>query len=201
MMQHERITMPHIFRVGKKVVYPAHGVALIEAIEEKVVSGCRQSFYILRVLGNDTTTTIMIPPHNAARVGLREVIGPSEIPRVMEILRRKDVEISPNWNRRFKDNSERIKSGSLYEMALVLRKLVVLQKERHLSFGEKKMLENVRQLIVSEIAIAAGIGPRGGGGGVGLRTREPVYAGRCGRRAGCGAGCAPGGAGAETGPG
>jgi CarD family transcriptional regulator len=78
----------------------------------------------------------------------------------MEILRRKDVEISPNWNRRFKDNSERIKSGSLYEMALVLRKLVVLQKERHLSFGEKKMLENVRQLIVSEIAISAGIDPR-----------------------------------------
>jgi len=160
MLKVERITMPHIFRVGKKVVYPAHGVALIEAIEEKVVSGCRQSFYILRVLGNDTTTTIMIPTHNATRVGLREVIGPSEIPRVMEILRRKDVEISPNWNRRFKDNSERIKSGSLYEMALVLRKLVVLQKERHLSFGEKKMLENVRQLIVSEIAIAAGIDPR-----------------------------------------
>src|SRR3972149_649281 len=109
MMQHERITMPHIFRVGKKVVYPAHGVALIEAIEEKVVSGCRQSFYILRVLGNDTT--IMIPTHNATRVGLRDVIGPSEIPRVMEILRRKDVEISPTWNRRFKDNWERISSG------------------------------------------------------------------------------------------
>jgi CarD family transcriptional regulator len=158
MLGFERITMPHIFRVGKKVVYPAHGVALIEAIEEKVVSGCRQSFYILRVLGNEST--IMIPTHNAARVGLREVIGRSEIPRVMEILRRKDVEISPNWNRRFKDNSERIKSGSLYEMALVLRKLVVLQKERHLSFGEKKMLENVRQLIVSEIAISAGIDPR-----------------------------------------
>jgi len=150
--------MPHMFCVGKKVVYPAQGVALIEAIEEKVVSGCRQSFYILRVLGNDTT--IMIPIHNATLVGLREVIGRSEIPRVMEILRRKDVDISPNWNRRFKDNWERIKSGSLYEMALVLRKLVVLQKERHLSFGEKKMLENVRQLIVSEIAIAAGIDHR-----------------------------------------
>lgn len=150
--------MQEIFCVGKKVVYPAHGVAMIEAIEEKTVSGCRQSFYMLRILGNDTT--IMIPTHNAIRVGLREVIGPSEIPRVMEILRRKDVEICPNWNRRFKDNWERIKSGSLYEMALVLRKLVILQKERHLSFGEKKMFENVRQLIVSEIAHAAGIDPR-----------------------------------------
>jgi CarD family transcriptional regulator len=104
-------------------------------------------------------TTIMIPIDNAKRVGLREVIGRSEIPQVMEILRRKDVEICSNWNRRFKDNWERIKSGSLYEMALVLRKLVVLQKERHLSFGEKKMLENVRRLIVSEIAHAAGIDP------------------------------------------
>lgn len=150
--------MPQTFRVGNKVVYPAHGVALIEAIEDKTVSGCRQSFYILRILGNDTT--IMIPTHNAKRVGLRDVIGRSEIPRVMEILRRKEVEISPNWNRRFKDNWERIKSGSLFEMALVLRKLVVLQRERHLSFGEKKMLENVRQLIVTEIAHAAGIDPR-----------------------------------------
>ena len=150
--------MQQTFRVGNKVVYPAHGVALIEAIEDKTVSGCRQCFYILRILGNDTT--IMIPTHNAKRVGLRDVIGRSEIPRVMEILRRKEVEISPNWNRRFKDNWERIKSGSLFEMALVLRKLVVLQRERHLSFGEKKMLENVRQLIVTEIAHAAGIDPR-----------------------------------------
>src|SRR3989304_3690011 len=98
MMQHERITMPHIFRVGKKVVYPAHGVALIEAIEEKGVSGGRQSFYILRGLGNDTTITI--PAHNAAGVRFSDVIGPSDITWVMESLRRKDVEISPNWNRR-----------------------------------------------------------------------------------------------------
>ena len=81
--------MQQTFRVGNKVVYPAHGVALIEAIEDKTVSGCRQSFYILRILGNDTT--IMIPTHNAKRVGLRDVIGPSEIPRVMEILDRKSV--------------------------------------------------------------------------------------------------------------
>jgi len=150
--------MHEMFCIGKKVVYPAHGVALIESIEEKEVSGCRQSFYILRILGN--STTIMIPTHNAKRVGIREVIGRSEIPKVMEILRKKDVEIVSNWNRRFKDNWERIKTGSLYEVALVLRKLVQLQKERNLSFGEKKMLENVRQLIVSEIAHSAGIDPR-----------------------------------------
>jgi len=75
----------------------------------------------------------------------------------MEILRKKNLEISPNWNRRFKDNLERIKTGSLYEVATVLRKLVLLQRERNLSFGEKKMLENVRQLLVSEISHAVGI--------------------------------------------
>lgn len=144
-----------MFSVGQKVVYPTHGVGRIEAIEQKEVSGSRQSFYILRILGNDMT--IMVPTGNAERVGLRQLIGPKEVRKVMEILRKKDVEICPNWNRRFKDNLERIKTGSLYEVATVLRKLVLLQKERNLSFGEKKMLETVRQLLVSEISHAVGI--------------------------------------------
>ncbi len=144
-----------MFRIGQKVVYPTHGVGRIEAIEQKAVSGNLQSFYILRILGTDMT--IMVPTGNAERVGLRHLIGAKEVPKVMEILRKKDVEISPNWNRRFKDNLERIKTGSLYEVATVLRKLVLLQRERNLSFGEKKMLENVRQLLVSEISHAVGI--------------------------------------------
>jgi len=144
-----------MFRVGQKVVYPTHGVGRIEAIEQKEVSGNLQSYYILRILGTDMT--IMVPTGNAERVGLRHLIGAKEVPKVMEILRKKDVEISPNWNRRFKDNLERIKTGSLYEVATVLRKLVLLQRERNLSFGEKKMLENVRQLLVSEISHAVGI--------------------------------------------
>jgi CarD family transcriptional regulator len=143
----------HMYRVGTKVVYPTHGVGLIEAIERKVVSGRRHSFYILRIIGNGMT--IMVPTKNVARVGLREVISPSEIPKVIEILRQGDVEISPNWNRRFKENLERIKSGSVYEVAVVLRKLVQLQRARNLSFGEQKMLENVRELIVSEISHAS----------------------------------------------
>jgi CarD family transcriptional regulator len=101
--------------------------------------------------------TIMVPTGNAERVGLRQLIGRKEVRKVMEILRKKDVEICPNWNRRFKDNLERIKTGSLYEVATVLRKLVLLQKERNLSFGEKKMLETVRQLLVSEISHAVGM--------------------------------------------
>ncbi len=144
-----------MYRVGTKVVYPTHGVGLVEAIEKKEVSGKRQSFYILRIIGSGMT--IMVPTKNAKHVGLREVIEPSEIPKVMAILKKNDLEISPNWNRRFKENLERIKTGSLYEVALVLRKLVLLQKERSLSFGEKKMLENVRKLIISEISHASGV--------------------------------------------
>ena len=147
--------IPHMFRIGTKVVYPTHGVGLVEAIEKKEVSGGRQSFYILRIIGSGMT--IMVPTKNAMRVGLRGLIEPSEIPKVMAILKQNDVAISPNWNRRFKDNLERIKTGSLYEVALVLRKLVLLQKERDLSFGEKKMFENVRGLVVSEISHAYGI--------------------------------------------
>lgn len=147
--------MPALFPVGKKVVYPTHGVARVEAIEEKVVSGERQDFYVLRMLGNGMT--VLVPTRKAQQVRLREVIRRTEVPKVMAILRRNDLEICPNWNRRYKDHQERIKSGSLYEVALVLRKLVLLQKDRCLSFGEKKMLETVRQLLVSEISHAAGM--------------------------------------------
>ena len=146
-----------MFRIGTKVVYPTHGVGLVEAIEKKEVSGGRQSFYILRILGSGMT--IMVPTKNALRVGLREVIEPSEIPKVMAILKQNDLKISPNWNRRFKDNLERIKTGSLYEVALVLRRLLLLQRGRNLSFGEKRMLETVRNLMVTEIAHAIGVSP------------------------------------------
>lgn len=137
------------------MVYPTHGVGWIEAIEKKEVAGGLQPFYVVRIIGNGMT--ILVPTKNAQRVGLRAVIEPSEIPKVLAILKKNDLEISSNWNRRFKDNLERIRTGSLFEVALVLRKLVVLQKERSLSFGEKTMLENVRRLIVSEISHASGI--------------------------------------------
>jgi len=144
-----------MFEIGTKVIYPTHGVGVIEAIERREVAGKRQIFYILRILGNGMT--IMIPTQNAKKVGLREVIRPSELSKVMEILKRNDLEICPNWNRRFKDNLERIKTGSLYEVAFVLRRLLLLQKGRNLSFGEKRMLETVRNLMVTEIAHAIGV--------------------------------------------
>lgn len=144
-----------MYRTGTKVVYPTHGVGWIEAIEKKEVGGGLQRFYVVRIIGNGMT--ILVPTKNAKRVGLREVIEPSEIPKVLAILQKNDLEISSNWNRRFKDNLERIRTGSVFEVALVLRKLILLQRDRSLSFGEKTMLENVRRLIVSEISHASGI--------------------------------------------
>src|SRR5574337_1383901 len=145
-----------MYRTGTKVLYPTHGVGWIEAIEKKEVAGGVEPFYVVRIIGNGMT--ILVPTKNAQRVGLREVIEPSEIPKVLAILQKNDLEISSNWNRRFKDNLERIRTGSVFEVALVLRRLVVLQQERSLSFGEKTMLENVRRLIISEIAHASEIG-------------------------------------------
>ncbi|VUZ85206.1 CarD family transcriptional regulator [Candidatus Methylomirabilis lanthanidiphila] len=144
-----------MYSTGTKVVYPTHGVGWIEAIEKKEVGDGLQPFYVVRIIGNGMT--ILVPTKNAQRVGLRAVIEPSEIPKVLAILQKNDLEISSNWNRRFKDNLERIRTGSVFEVALVLRKLVLLQQERSLSFGEKTMLENVRRLIVSEISHASGI--------------------------------------------
>ncbi len=141
-----------MFHIGDKVVYPAHGVGLIEAIEEKEVSGSRQAFYILRLLGSEMT--IMVPTASAERNGLRGLIQACEVPKILEVLKRNDIVICQNWNRRFKDNLERIKTGSPYEVAEVLRILVLLQKVRNLSFGEKKMLDTVRQLLVVEITHA-----------------------------------------------
>jgi len=100
----------------------------------------------------------MVPTCSAERNGLRELIRPSDVPKVLEILKRNDLIICQNWNRRFKDNLERIKTGSPYEVAEVMRILILLQKERNLSFGEKKMLENVRQLLVMEICHAVDSG-------------------------------------------
>jgi CarD family transcriptional regulator len=143
-----------MYHIGDKVVYPAHGVGLIQGIEEKEVLGYKQSFYILRLLGSEMT--IMVPIASAERNGLRGLIRACDVPKVLEILKKNDVIICPNWNRRFKDNLQRIKTGSPYEVAEVMRILVLLQKERNLSFGEKKMLENVRQLLVVEICHAVG---------------------------------------------
>jgi CarD family transcriptional regulator len=145
--------MNGIYEVGEVAVYPGHGVGRIESIEEKEFSGMKQAFYIMRIL--DTDMTIMIPVDNAKSAGLRCVIESDQVMRVYDILKDKNV-VHDNapWNRRYKEYMERIKSGSIFEVAVVLRELYSLRVWKELSFGEKKMFEIARNLIKKELSIA-----------------------------------------------
>ena len=144
-----------VFNVGDKVVYPMHGAGVIEAIEEKEVLGERRQYYIMRLPIGDMK--LMIPTHAVDEVGLREVISEQEVQTVMEVLRGQKTKMSANWNRRYRANLEKIRSGSVYEVAEVVRNLVHRDKEKGLSTGERKMLDNARQILISELVLAKSI--------------------------------------------
>ena len=141
------------FQVGEKAVYPGYGVAEITGIETKEISGSTQRFYVLRVLGKDMT--LMVPMSNADSVGLRNLIGTPEVEEVFEVLRKRGEKISTaTWNRRYREYMEKIRTGSLTEIATVLRDLCLLRSDKDLSYGERNMLETARALLVQELALA-----------------------------------------------
>lgn len=142
-----------MFKVGESAVYPAHGIAVIKRIDEREIGGKKKSFYVLQVLENQMT--IMVPTDNAAAVGLRNIITDDEVSKVYKILKMRDVKIDQTtWNRRYRDYMEKIKTGSIYEISEVLRDLFLLRHSKDLSFGERKMLDQAKALIVKEISIA-----------------------------------------------
>lgn len=146
-----------MFSVGDLAVYPAHGVGRIERIESQEISGCCQDFYVMRILDNDMI--IMIPTQNVDNVGLREIIGQTEVPKVFSILKKRDLPIdNQTWNRRYREYMEKIKTGSAFEVAEVYRDLLMLKLEKDLSFGERKMLDTARTLLVKEISLAKKVG-------------------------------------------
>lgn len=142
-----------MFKIGDKVVYPMHGAGVIEAIEEKEVLGEIRQYYILRLPIGDMK--VMIPISSCGDVGLREIIGREEVQTVLRILRGQTSVMSANWNRRYRANLEKIKSGDVFEVAEVVRNLLSRDKEKGLSSGERKMLENARQILISELVLAA----------------------------------------------
>jgi CarD family transcriptional regulator len=145
-----------MFKVGDLAVYPAHGVGRIESIESKKIGGNRQDFYIMRIFENDMK--IMIPVQNADNVGLRPLIAPGDISDVYEILKSREISVnSGTWNRRYREYMEKIKTGSIYELAEVLRDLTVLKEDKELSFGERKMLETARNLLIKELSVTRGV--------------------------------------------
>lgn len=134
-------------------VYPAHGVGVIEAIRTQTIGGVDQKFYVMKILGNDMT--IMIPTLNSSNVGLRAIISSEEVQQVINILLERNVKISAQtWNRRYRDYMEKIKTGSVFEVAAVLRDLYLLSDDKELSYGERKMMDTAKALLVKEISLA-----------------------------------------------
>ncbi len=142
-----------MFIAGDMAVYPAHGVGVIESIETQTVAGTDHSFYVMKIIENDMK--IMIPTRNSANVGLRAIIDKNEVEKVLGILRDRDIEISAQtWNRRYRDYMEKIKTGSIFEVAVVLRDLFLLSVDKELSYGERKMMDTAKNLLVKEISLA-----------------------------------------------
>ena len=134
-------------------VYPAHGVGLIQTIEKQTIGGIDQSFYVMKILDNDMT--IMIPTATSANVGLRAIISDDEVTKVIDILKERDVKVTAQtWNRRYRDYMDKIKTGSVFEVAVVLRDLFLLKEDKELSYGERKMLDTAKNLLVKELSLA-----------------------------------------------
>ena len=145
-----------MFIAGDMAVYPAHGVGVIESIETQTVAGMDHSFYVMKIIENDMK--IMIPTRNSVNVGLRAIIDKNEVEKVMGILRERNIAISTQtWNRRYRDYMEKIKTGSIFEVAIVLRDLFLLSVDKELSYGERKMMDTAKNLIVKEISLARNI--------------------------------------------
>ena len=142
------------FQVGDLAVYPAHGVGEIQAIESRVVNGEKHDFYIMKVLENGMV--IMIPIRNVESVGLRDIISKKDVPRVYEVMKsRKDgLPDNQTWNRRYREYMDKIKTGSLYDVAEVFRDLFLLKLTKDLSFGERKLYDTAQVLLVRELSTA-----------------------------------------------
>lgn len=147
-----------MYQIGDKIVYPMHGAGIIEQIEEKLILGEKRDYYVLKVPCGDMK--IMIPVDKSDAIGVRPVIGPETLAQAIAILGAPSTEMSSNWNRRYRENMDKLKTGNVLEVAEVVRNLLRTDRERTLSTGEKKMLSNARQILVSEMVLAGPMDPK-----------------------------------------
>ncbi len=141
------------FKMGDMAVYPGHGVGVIEGVETREFAGTSQMFYVLKIL--ESGMTVMVPTKNADAIGMREVVDPGEVEQIYHVLAERDVELDKQtWNRRYREYMAKIKTGSPYEVARVLRDLYILKGDKNLSFGERKMFDQAKGLLVKELAVA-----------------------------------------------
>lgn len=144
-----------MFDIGDRIVYPMHGAGIIVAIEEREILGEKRKYYIMKMPIGDMK--VMIPVDNVEDIGIREVIDDEEIESVFAVLKGNRTKMPQNWNRRYRINMDKIKSGNIYEIATVVRNLMIRDKEKGLSTGERKMLNSAKQMLISEIVLAKGI--------------------------------------------
>ncbi len=140
------------FSIGDKVVYPNHGVGVIEQISSRTIGTQIERFYLLKIKAS--SLKVMVPFHNVGSVGLRRVVRNGEVQKIIDFLMDGKCENNADWKYRFKENSDKMRTGSLMEVAVVLKGLLMLNQQKPLSFREKKMLERARYLLVSELAMA-----------------------------------------------
>ena len=140
-----------MFKVGDKIVYPMHGAGVIETIEERAILDEKQSYYIIKMPGE---VKVMVPTAKAEEIGVRNIIDKETTGKVINVLEQDSTEMSMKWNKRYRDNVEKMKSGDIFEVADIVRNLSFKQKEKGLSTTEKKMLLNAKQILVSELVLA-----------------------------------------------
>ncbi len=142
-----------IFKVGDNAVYPSHGVGVVRGVQAKDIGGKKRYFYILQLL--ESGSTILIPTDKVKDVGLRAIIAKKDVPKIYKILKDRELAVdNQTWNRRYREYMEKIKTGSVYEIAEVLRDLYRLKLEKDLSFGERKMLDTAKSLLIKELSLA-----------------------------------------------
>ena len=141
-----------MFSIGDKIAYPMHGAGVIESIEEKEILGKKQHYYVMKMpVGN---MKVMIPTKNVKGIGLRDIIDDEGVKKVFDILHKNDINVSNNWNKRYRENMSKIKSGNIFEVARVVRTLMLRDNRKGLSTGERKMFNNAKQILVSELVLA-----------------------------------------------
>ena len=141
-----------MYSIGDSVVYPLHGAGVIEAIEEHEVAGLVHSYYAMRIPLGDMK--VLIPVEGAEKIGVRDLISAEEADKVIEEFKVVETDANRNWNKRFRENMVKIKSGNIYEVASVVKSLMMRDKSKGLSTGERKMLSNAKQILISEIVIS-----------------------------------------------
>jgi CarD family transcriptional regulator len=144
-----------LFDIGDKVVYPMHGAGVIESIEEKEILGETQKYYVMRLPVGDMK--VMVPMKNVETIGLRGVVDEGTVQEVLHLMRSQKESDTTNWNRRYRANLDKMKSGDIYEVADVVRSLMLRDDEKGLSTGERKMLDNAKQILISELVLVKGM--------------------------------------------